>query len=181
MMKHKKNIFLIGPMGSGKTSVGKVLAKLLNQPFFDSDEEIQKRTGVDIPWIFEQEGESGFRKREGEIITRLTQQNSIILSTGGGAVTDPAIRMQLSKNGLIIYLRISIDKQLQRISHRREKLPMLTFYDTKEKLMQLNSVREPYYEEIAHLTYQTDNLDPDKLAKQIILDIEAIEGTHEKN
>ena len=115
-MKEKKlnNIYLIGPMGSGKTTVGKSLAALTRKTLYDSDHEIERTTGVDISWIFEVEGEAGFRKREETVIAQLTQMNHIILSTGGGAVLASNNRQHLAQNGVVIYLQVSVNKQLKR-------------------------------------------------------------------
>ncbi len=169
------NIYLIGPLGTGKTSVGKLLAKLMGRPFYDSDHEIVSRTGVDIPWIFEQEGESGFRVREAAMIAELTAMSGIILATGGGAVVTESNRKHLTDNGVVVYLRISTKEQMQRVQARKSARPLLKIYNTEEKLAQLNASREPYYQKMADLVYQTDALNPREIAEKILKDIETFE------
>lgn len=168
------NIYLIGPLGAGKSSVGKCLAELAKLTFYDSDHEIERLTGVDISWIFEVEGEAGFRKREAETIAVLTKLDHIVLSTGGGAVINKTNRKLLRENGVVVYLKVSIERQLQRTSRKKDSRPLLKVYNTKEKLEQLNKTRSPMYEEIAKLTYETDDLSPRALATQILKDIEAL-------
>ena len=158
-------------MGSGKTSVGKVLSRLSHHILIDSDHEIEKRTGVDIPWIFEVEGETGFRKRETEVIGELTKMQGIILSLGGGAVLSLMNRQCLVQNGIVIYLRVSIDQQIKRIMANKQTRPLLITHDTQEKLLELNRIREPLYREIADLIYETDFLTPHELAKIIMRDV----------
>lgn len=169
--KNTSNIFLIGPLGSGKSSVGKCLAELANLSFYDSDQEIERLTGVDISWIFEVEDEEGFRKREADMIAKLTQLDHIVLSTGGGAILNRTNRRLLSENGIVVYLQVSIAQQIKRTSHKKNSRPLLKVYNTKEKLEQLNNVRSPLYEEIANLTYQTDEFSPNTLAEQILNDV----------
>lgn len=170
--KNTGNVILIGPMGSGKTSVGKALAHLSHQVLIDSDHEIEKRTGVDIPWIFEVEGEAGFRKREAEAIAELTTMNGIILSVGGGAVISPITRQQLAQSGIVVYLQVSLEKQMARIMTSKHSRPMLKKHDTQEKLQALNAVREPLYREIADLIYETDRFKPGELAQTILKDVQ---------
>ena len=116
-MSGNQNIFLIGPMGSGKTAVGKQLARLLHLGFYDSDVEIERRTGVDIPYIFEKEGETGFREREREAIELLTQLKNVVIATGGGAILLPQNRSCLADRGQVVYLKTGIDQQLERTRH----------------------------------------------------------------
>src|SRR6202161_975408 len=123
-MLGKRNVFLIGPMGSGKTAVGRHLARMLRFTFHDSDADIEARTGVDIAFIFEKEGESGFRVRERESIERLTQMDSIVLATGGGAVIEAGNRLALAQRGVVVYLATSIEQQLDRTRHGRHR-PLL--------------------------------------------------------
>lgn len=177
-MKYQKqytklnNIYLIGPMGSGKTTVSKHLANLTGNSFYDSDTEIEKWTGVDIPWIFEQEGEEGFRKRESQIIYSLCKFNNIILSTGGGVVLNETNRLSLSKNGIVVYLTVSVETQLKRISSKgKARRPLLIKYNSKEKLQALNKERQLLYKAIADLTYSTDGLNPYQLSTKILMDI----------
>src|SRR5271167_4374160 len=135
-MLTKRNIFLIGPMGSGKTAVGRHLARLFHFTFHDSDADIESKTGVDIPFIFEKEGEAGFRVREREAIERLTRLESIVLATGGGAVIEPDNRRFLAERGVVVYLETSIDQQLERTRHARHR-PLLNDVDPEQKLGEL--------------------------------------------
>src|SRR5689334_10038756 len=137
-MQHspKHNLFLIGPMGSGKTAVGRELARLLQIEFYDSDFEIEQRTGVDIPYIFEREGEPGFRERERDAIEALTAFDNIVLATGGGAVLLPENRACLAARGLVIYLRTSVDQQIERTRHGKHR-PLLLTADPRAKLSEL--------------------------------------------
>ena len=135
-MLGKTNIFLIGPMGSGKTSVGRHLARVLARVFHDADSEIEKRTGVDIPYIFEKEGEPGFRLREREAIEHLTGLDSIVLATGGGAVLNADNRRFLKERGCVIYLQTSISHQVER-TRRGHQRPLLQNTDPKARLQKL--------------------------------------------
>lgn len=169
--KKLNNIYLIGPMGSGKTSVGKWLANLIGNRFYDSDIEIEKRTGLNIPWIFEHEGEKIFRRRETKIISSLCKLNNIILSTGGGAVLIEANRHHLSKNGIVVYLMVSAETQLKRITCTDKSRPLFIKHNSKEKLQKLNKEREILYQTIADFTHSTDSLKPHHLAIRILMDI----------
>lgn len=170
-MKNKNNIFLIGPMGSGKTTVGKQLSQLFHWPFYDSDIEIEQRTGVAISWIFEIEQESGFRQREKQMIAELTKRQNIILATGGGVVTTPENCELLSKNGIVIYLTVSVGIQLQRTRHGKDTRPLLNCADPGSRLQALNLERDPLYRAIADLVYSTNELSPHKLALKIQHDV----------
>ncbi len=154
-MLSKRNVFLIGPMGSGKTAVGRHLARLLRYTFHDSDADIEARTGVDIAFIFEKEGEAGFRIRERESIDRLTRLESIVLATGGGAVIDPASRAALAERGVVVYLVTSVNQQIQRTRHARHR-PLLHDTDPEQRLKDLMARRAALYAEIADLTITTD-------------------------
>ena len=155
-MKHPQNLFLVGPMGAGKSAVGRQLARMLHLDFVDSDEEVESRTGVDIPFIFEKEGEAGFRKREASVIDDLSQQEGIVLATGGGAIMDPQNRNHLGARGFVVYLRTSVDQQLSRTRKGRER-PLLQNDDPRAVLEELMATREPLYREIADLTVDTDS------------------------
>jgi shikimate kinase len=148
------NLYLIGPMGSGKTAVGRRLAALLGKEFFDSDAEIEKRTGVDIRFIFEKEGEPRFREREREVIADLTALDDVIVATGGGAVLDPANRERLAQTGTVVYLQATVDAQLQRTQPSRNR-PLLMNDDPRAVLERLFAIRRPLYEEIAHIRVDT--------------------------
>lgn len=166
-MANKSNIFLVGPMGAGKTTVGKRLAETRGMEFVDSDLEIEARTGVDIAYIFEKEGEAGFRKRERSVIAELTGRQNIVLATGGGAILDPDNRQCLSARGFVVYLHASVEQQLARTA-RTENRPLLqNAPDRREVLEQLFAVRDPLYREIADLVLPTDGRNARLLARDI--------------
>lgn len=180
-MRHKfNNIFLVGPMGSGKNTLGKHICLLTGLQLYDSDYEIEQQTGVSISWIFEQEGEAGFRHREKEMIRRLTKLQHITLATGGGCIIDADNRAALKKNGVVIYLNVSLQTQMQRISLQKTKRPLFAANNSSEQLAALNKTREPFYEAIADLTYLTDDITPQTLAKKIIRDWNTLKSNHEK-
>ena len=160
------NVFLVGPMGSGKSAVGRQLARRLRLPFADSDDEIEARTGVDIPYIFEREGEPGFRLREAEVIDVLTQRQGLVLATGGGAILDPASRERLRTRGHVVYLRTSVEQQLAR-TRRGTDRPLLNNADPRGTLMQLFRQRAPLYLEVAELVVDTDG----RKVKNVVQDI----------
>jgi shikimate kinase len=155
MPPRKNNVFLIGPMGSGKTAVGKHLARLLRAPFRDSDAEIEARTGVDISYIFSREGEAGFRQREREVIEDITRESPIVLATGGGAILLPENRAALRERGFVVYLETSIEQQAERVRQGRNR-PLLHDVDPTTKLTELMAVRAPLYEELSNFTIGTD-------------------------
>ena len=164
-------LFLIGPMGAGKTAIGKELARQLHLDFLDADQEIERRTGVDIPLIFEKEGEAGFRRREREVIAELTQQDALVLATGGGAVLDPANREALKSRGRVIYLQASLDAQAARTAQNRNR-PLLHTEDREAKLKQLFELRRPLYESLADLTVDTDSGQVRQITQRIIKELE---------
>jgi shikimate kinase len=149
------SFFLVGPMGAGKSTIGRQLAKSLSGVFVDSDKEVEDRTGVDIPLIFELEGEAGFRARERAVIDELTQRPGIVLATGGGAVLDPDNRRHLRNRGQVIYLETSVDQQLARTGRDRNR-PLLQTENPRARLEELMRVREPLYREVAHHIIATD-------------------------
>ena len=160
------NIILVGLMGCGKTSVGKVLARLLDKTFVDSDHEIERLTGVRIPVIFEIEGEAGFRTREHKMIAQLVKQNNLLLATGGGAILSQENRDLLKANGTVIYLRAPVKSLLKRTQRDRNR-PLLRVPDPAAKLTELYELRDPLYREVAHLTFDTSNQSVRTLAGQI--------------
>ena len=150
----KGNIFLVGLMGAGKTTVGRALAKKLNKLFIDSDHEIEARTGVSIPLIFEIEGEESFRQREAEVIRDLSARRGIVLATGGGAILKPENRAYLKSRGTVIYLRASVHNILQRTSRDKSR-PLLQTADPRRRLEELSRQREPFYREVADIVIDT--------------------------
>ena len=166
-MKMPGSLFLTGPMGAGKSTIGRQLSKQLKMAFHDSDHEIELRTGVDIPLIFELEGETGFRKRETAIIDELTRLQNIVLATGGGAILDPRNRQYLSSRGRVIYLHASVDQQLRRTGKDRNR-PLLQTADPRATLEALMAVRDPLYREIADLVIDTDGKRVRDVVRQII-------------
>lgn len=148
------NIFLVGLMGAGKTSIGRMLARRMNKDFLDADTEVEKVTGVKIPVIFEIEGESGFRAREEKMIEQLTAMDGIVLATGGGAVISPANRALLKGRGRVIYLRAAPEDLWKRTRRDRNR-PLLQTADPLGKLRQLHEQRDPLYREVADLIVDT--------------------------
>jgi len=165
-MKSSQNLFLVGPMGAGKSAVGRQLAKLMHLEFVDSDDEIERRTGVDIPFIFEKEGEEGFRKREARVIDELSQQQGIVLATGGGAILNPDSRNRLGSRGFVVYLYTSVRQQLARTERGRIR-PLLENGDRQQVLEELLAARDPLYREIADLVVATDGRRVNEVAQEI--------------
>jgi shikimate kinase len=174
-MLSKPNIFLIGPMGSGKSAVGRHLARLLRFSFHDSDADIEAKTGVDIAFIFEKEGEAGFRQRELESIERLTRLDGVVVATGGGAVILAENRRLLADRGTVVYLETSLAQQLERTRHGRHR-PLLNDTDPKIKLGELMDQRAALYAEIADLTVSTDGRRVQLVADEIHREIERARG-----
>ena len=166
-MAEKRNIFLVGPMGAGKSTIGRQLAQQLNMEFFDSDQEIERRTGADVSWVFDVEGEEGFRDREEKVINALTEKQGIVLATGGGSVKSRETRNRLSARGVVVYLETTIEKQLAR-TQRDKKRPLLQVDTPREVLEDLAKERNPLYEEIADVTIRTDDQSAKVVANQII-------------
>jgi shikimate kinase len=166
-MLGSQNIFLIGPMGSGKTAVGRQLSRLLRLPFVDSDHEIEQRTGADIPLIFEREGEAGFRRREAAMIAELSARQGIVLATGGGAVLDPATRRLLAERGWVVYLETSVAQQAERAGRTRHR-PLLEGADPRRRLEELMQIRDPLYREIADFTAATTRKRVGQVAERIV-------------
>jgi shikimate kinase len=165
-MKLPQNLFLVGPMGAGKSAVGRQLARLLHFDFVDSDDEIERRTGVDIAFIFEKEGEEGFRTRETKVLDELSQRQGIVLATGGGAVMNPENRNRLGARGYVIYLHTTVQQQLQRTNRGRTR-PLLENADPEQVLTELMEIRDPLYREIADLTVETDGRHVKEVAAEI--------------
>lgn len=163
--KHE-NVFLVGPMGAGKTTIGRQLAKRMGWEFVDSDHEIERRTGATIPLIFEIEGEAGFRKREQVVIDELTQRRSIVLATGGGAVLDPDNRRHLAARGMVVYLRASLDTLFERTARDKNR-PLLQTEDPRGRLAAILEQRDPLYREVADVIIDTDK----QGAREVVRDL----------
>lgn len=166
-MRSLHNIFLIGPMGSGKTTVGRQVARAMNVKFYDSDREIEARTGVDIPMIFDYEGEDGFRTREQSMIDGLTQLVNIVLATGGGAVLRRENRANLKSRGFVVYLKCSVHCQLTRTRKDRSR-PLLDTDNPERRLQELIDVREPLYLECANHIVNTEQWSTRSVVRDII-------------
>lgn len=154
-MAMPQSIFLVGPMGSGKSAVGRRVAAQLGWAFCDSDAIIEERTGVDIAFIFEKEGEAGFRRREQQVIEELTNLKQIVLATGGGAILSEETRKCLDSRGMVVYLQASVDQQLKRTRHGKER-PLLKGGNRRQILEELIKVRDPLYRHIADILVATD-------------------------
>lgn len=154
-MEEQPSVFLVGPMGAGKTTVGRQLAAALGYSFIDSDHEIEARTGADIPWIFQVEGEDGFRRRESQAIDDLTRRSRIVLATGGGAVLRPENREALHGRGFVVYLSADIDQLLARTARDRNR-PLLRTDNPRAVFERILAEREPLYREVAHLVVNTN-------------------------
>ncbi|ACJ28822.1 Shikimate kinase [Shewanella piezotolerans WP3] len=154
-------------MGAGKSTIGRHLAQMLHLEFHDSDQEIESRTGADIAWVFDVEGEEGFRVRETQVVADLTEKQGIVLATGGGSIQSKEIRNNLSARGIVVYLETTIDKQVAR-TQRDKRRPLLQVDDPREVLENLAEVRNPLYEEIADVIVKTDEQSAKVVANQII-------------
>jgi shikimate kinase len=161
------NIFLIGPMGSGKTTIGRHLATLLKKRFVDADHEIEKRTGVSIPTIFDIEGENGFRTREATVIEELSRGRDIVLATGGGAVLKPANRAMLAERGTVVYLQADPEVLFERTRRDRSR-PLLQTDDPRGKIIELLRAREPLYLEVADIVVETGQRSPASVARDVV-------------
>jgi len=170
--KYRGNVYLVGPMGAGKTTIGRQLSELLRQEFVDSDHEIEARTGANIPWIFDVEGEDGFRAREESVIDDLTQRQGIVLATGGGVVMREANRRHLHERGVVVYLQTPVSIQLDRTSRDRNR-PLLRTPDPRKRLTELMELRDPLYRETAHIVMPTDGGSARDVALRIIHALES--------
>ena len=160
-------VFLVGMMGAGKTTVGRRLARRLGWPFLDADRELEARLGVPIPTIFELEGETGFRKREAQLIDELTQRDPVVLATGGGAVLDPESRQALHARGTVVYLRATPADLWHRL-RRDTTRPLLQTEDPRGRIEALVSARDPLYREVAHLTLDTGRQPVDQVLERLL-------------
>lgn len=166
-MAGKRNVILVGPMGAGKSTIGRQVANLLHYEFVDSDQEIEARTGADIPWIFDVEGEDGFRRREENMIDELTERQGIVLATGGGAVLREANRRAMNARGVVVYLQASIEQQLARTARDRNR-PLLQTDEPRKVLTELTKIRNPLYADMADFVIDTDRGSVKDVAAQIV-------------
>jgi shikimate kinase len=161
-----KAIVLVGPMGAGKTTIGRQIAKSLGRTFYDSDKEIEKRTGASIPLIFELETESGFRKRESDMLKELLDKDNIVLATGGGAVLNKKNRKILSDFGLVVYLCVPIDQLVRRTAKDKNR-PLLQTDNPKQTILELLKIRDPLYREVADIVFETNGLTVRQVASKL--------------
>ncbi|GKT11549.1 MAG: shikimate kinase [Thiomicrorhabdus sp.] len=164
---HKESIFLVGPMGAGKSTVGRLIAEKLHYQFVDSDHEIEAKTGATIPMIFDIEGEAGFREREEHMVDELTQRAEVVLATGGGVVEREVNRQHLRSRGFVVYLKSPVESLIQRTKHDRNR-PLLQTDDPAKVLTELMEKREPWYIEMADLVIETQQVPVHKVVKQVI-------------
>jgi shikimate kinase len=169
-----RNLILVGPMGAGKSTIGRLLGKELRWPFKDSDKEIEQRTGADIPWIFDVEGEAGFREREQAMLAELCQLEGLVIATGGGAVLRPENRLALHAGGRVVYLHTTVEQQLDRTSRDRNR-PLLRTGDPGRVLADLMAKRDPLYREIADVIIETDERPPRLVVQEIIDRLETLD------
>ena len=174
-MEKLRNVFIVGPMGAGKTTVGKLLADELGLEFLDSDKEIEDRTGADIGWIFDVEGETGFRKREAAMIDELTARSGVLVATGGGAVLLEENRKRLVSRGTVIYLNAPLEQQIERTSRDRTR-PLLRDGEPGDVLAALQEDRGPLYHEVADFTFTADRRSAKALAQEIARALEQKSG-----
>jgi shikimate kinase/3-dehydroquinate synthase len=174
-----KNIFLVGLMGAGKTTIGRMLARRLGMHFADSDHEIEARTGASVPWIFEIEGEASFRRREADMIRELTASSGLVLATGGGAVLNPDSRRLLAERGTVVYLRASVNSILARTAHDKNR-PLLQTADPRGKLEDLTAQREPLYREIADLVIDTGRPNVQSMVQTILDQLAAMDAARQR-
>ncbi|MGB1885189.1 MAG: shikimate kinase AroK [Gammaproteobacteria bacterium] len=165
-MSEVQRVFLVGPMGTGKTTIGNQLAKALNFEFIDADEALEKRTGASITLIFDVEGEQGFREREEKILDDLTQRKQVVLATGGGAVLREANRAALSERGFVVYLRSPVETLIERTRFDTSR-PLLKTEDPAATLREIMENREPLYEAVADLIVDTETLNIKQIVKRI--------------
>jgi shikimate kinase len=166
-MQGRRNVFLVGMMGAGKTTAGRLMARRLKREFLDTDLEIERRCGVKVPVIFEFEGEAGFRQREAAVIAELTAREDVVLATGGGAVLDEANRRHLAARGTVVYLHAPPPALYERVRQDRNR-PLLATADPQARLQELYAVRDPLYREIADIVVDTGRQSVQNLARQLL-------------
>ena len=178
MKNASDKIFLIGPMGAGKSTIGRLLARELKLAFVDADHEIERRCGADISWIFDVEGEEGFRNREQKIIEELSQREKLVLATGGGAVLRPENRLSLSGRGIVVYLMTTVNQQLERTRNDQSRPLLQNLDNPREKLGEMMELRDPLYREIADYIVVTGRRSPRAVVAEIMemLEKESVHG-----
>ncbi|MBV1960189.1 MAG: shikimate kinase AroK [Oleibacter sp.] len=154
-----QSVYLVGPMGAGKSTIGRLLSQELKFEFYDSDKVIEERCGADIPWIFDKEGEAGFREREVSVIEEMTGVSGIVLATGGGAILREENRRNLASRGTVVYLCTSVEQQLSRTSRDRNR-PLLQTPNPEQVLRSLFAERDPLYRSVADIVIETDQRNP---------------------
>ena len=164
-------VYLVGPLGAGKSTIGKYLAQQLRLGFADTDSEIEARTGADIPWIFDVEGEEGFRDREQRVVEEMTLWDDVVLATGGGVVLRPENRRALAGRGFVIYLFATVDEQVRRTRRDRQR-PLLQKGDPEQILRELMAERDPLYREIADHIIETDSCSPKTVAQRLMRELQ---------
>lgn len=162
----KRNIYLVGPMGAGKSTIGRVLAAELHLGFRDSDKVIEDRTGADIPWIFDMEGEEGFRDRESAVLDELSKNQDMVIATGGGIILRPQNREIMKSSGYVCYLTASIEQLVERTA-RDKKRPLLQVENPRQKIIDLVALRDPLYRDAADFIINTDRRSPKLVAQEI--------------
>ena len=178
MSGHGENIFLIGPMGSGKTSIGRRVARRLGLDFHDCDLELENRTGVPVSLIFDIEGEKGFRTRESALLRELASGRGRLVSTGGGIILTAQNRECMKENGLVVYLKTSVDQQLRRLERDRQR-PLLQTSDRRERLEALARERNPVYESLADLIIVSENRSLRRMTRKVCRAIARVQEQHE--
>ncbi|MAT51899.1 MAG: shikimate kinase AroK [Porticoccaceae bacterium] len=174
-MKPGQNLYLVGPMGVGKTTIGRLIAQKLNKQFIDLDEEIEARCGASIAWIFDVEGEEGFRKRESDLLNTCSSKTDIVLSTGGGVVLDSANRERLRSTGVVVFLNASVEQLYQR-TLKDKKRPLLQVSDRKAVIRRLKESRDPLYRETAHLVFDVGNRSSRHVTEALLQKLEGLNG-----
>lgn len=169
-MPNLHRVFLVGPMGAGKTTIGKYLAQQLNLQFADTDTEIEARTGADIPWIFDVEGEEGFRTREQQAVEEMTLWDNVLLATGGGVIMRQENRRVLAARGFVVYLHATVEEQVRR-THRDRRRPLLQTGDPEQILSDLMDIRDPLYREISDHVIDTDGCSPRTVAQKLVREL----------
>lgn len=162
------NLYLVGPMGAGKSTIGKHLARELNIEFYDTDQVIEERSGADIAWIYDVEGEEGFRRRERKIIDELSQRIGIVLATGGGAILDAENRNRLAARGTVVYLHTTVEQQLKRTMRDKRRPELQNDNITEEEMRLLMEALDPLYREVADIIVETDSRTVRSVAAEVI-------------